>query len=264
MWEIKQLVKYSEDGFESMDDNIVIEEPLQIMIQKPCQLPEPLSITMRTPGDDEALALGFMYGEGMIVNNNEAEAIAVSPETVVVKVPASFQMAREDKRNFYMTSSCGVCGKSSIESLKIHKDPFNISEEIVPSIIPGLYREMLQTQMAYTLTGGCHSAGVFTLDGHLVSASEDVGRHNALDKCVGKMLRAHFDMDTPVIVCLSGRACYELIQKAAMIHAVCVISVGAPTTLAIETADEMGITLIRFFKKLSFNVFTHSARIVVR
>lgn len=261
MWEIRKLTKYNKEGSYSTEDKIALEEPLQILVQRPHELPETLSITMRTPGDDEALALGFMFGEGMIGRDRSIKAVSVSPEAVVVLVPESFTLGAGEKRNFYMTSSCGVCGKSSIESLKINKDPIEVTEQINSKIFSGLYQEMLATQNTYTSTGGCHSAGIFTLTGSVLSICEDVGRHNALDKCVGHIWMNRRNMTEQVIVCLSGRACYELIQKSAMISAACVISVGAPTSLAIETAEAMGITLIRFFNQHEFNVFAHPERI---
>lgn len=262
MWSKIKLWKRKADSWSQKDDLVVREDALQILIQRPNEQPRPLSITMRTSGHDIELAVGFMYGEGIINAESTYSGEQIDAETVLIHIQSESAQAEPiPERNFYMTSSCGVCGKASIEALKIHRAPISTTSVFDMQIVSGFYNMMAAHDSSYSLTGGCHSAGVFEFDGTVRALSEDVGRHNAVDKCCGKILLKGEGFDRPSILCLSGRSCYELIQKGVMMNCAIVISVGAPSSLAIETATEMGVTLVGFFKKSGYNVYTHPERL---
>ena len=260
---IKQITvhRYSEDSFFDKQDLIMIEEPLQINSVNKNGIVQPLSITMRTPGNDEELALGFMYNESII--NIEDQAFSEINSKGEVNV--HFNLPKDTQthaRNFYMTSSCGVCGKSSIDALKINASSKEINQQLNHSTISRLYEKMSLHQSAFKSTGGCHGAGIFTYEGELVTLMEDVGRHNAVDKCAGYMYQNDLLEKNEYIMCLSGRSCYELIQKAVRMNCTTIISIGAATSLAVDTAMEFGITLIGFYKPYNFNIYTYKERII--
>ncbi|HQW54955.1 MAG TPA: formate dehydrogenase accessory sulfurtransferase FdhD [Saprospiraceae bacterium] len=262
MWAKIKLWKKKTDSWSQKDDLVVREDALQILIQRPGEKPRPLSITMRTPGDDIALAVGFMYGEGLINADSTYSGAQLDAETVLIDIQSeSLQVEPIPERNFYMTSSCGVCGKASIEALKIHRSPISTSSLFDMKMVAEFYNLMAAHDSSYSLTGGCHSAGVFEFDGTVRALSEDVGRHNAVDKCCGKILLNEGSFESPSVLCLSGRSCYELIQKGVMMNCAIIISVGAPSSLAIETATEMGVTLVGFYKKSGYNIYTHPERL---
>lgn len=260
-WVSSEIIRHSQQGEETIQDKIVTEAPLQIMLQLPGQLPQAISITMRTPGDDAALAAGFLYGEGIIKPGAGLTAVQQNEDTILLKTDQPASLDQSVSRNFYMTSSCGVCGKASIEALKLHREPISDSPVLEATLIEFFYRQMVTEHSAYTLTGGCHSAGVFGFDGSVRAISEDVGRHNAVDKCAGRILLSGGDFSQPAVLCLSGRSCYELIQKGVMMHCSVIVSVGAPSSLAVETATEMGVTLVGFYKPGRFNIYSHPERL---
>jgi len=244
-----------------IEDEVMIEEPLQISVIDKNGIPSPLSITMRTPGHDVLLAIGFMYNEGMIDLQDQITETRLSPGEVGIRLekPVAAGFA---SRNFYMTSSCGVCGKSSIDALKVHAPVRAFNKKLHTGHISRMYHTMSAMQKAFSLTGGCHGAGVFDYNGDPVAVFEDVGRHNAVDKCTGHLLMEKKLENDEYILCLSGRSCYELIQKAVRINCTTVISIGAPTSLAIETAKAFNLSLIGFYKPENFNIYTGRERIV--
>ncbi len=230
-----------------LDDEVAVEEPLEIRVDG-----RPLAITMRTPGADEELALGFLFGEGLIDGPRDA-SVTLEANTVEVAGPL---LKDPSARSFYTTSSCGVCGKGALEEV--------VSAPIPPG--PFVPRELLAAlparlrQPTFERTGGLHATGLFTPDGELVEVREDVGRHNAMDKVIGWALRHSVTPLHGHILCVSGRLSFELVQKAAMAGAPILVGVGAPSSLAVRLADDKGITLAGFARAPQVNVYTHVER----
>ncbi|MBK8546972.1 MAG: formate dehydrogenase accessory sulfurtransferase FdhD [Saprospiraceae bacterium] len=254
--------KWKTDSFESKEDVVAIEEPLQILVQN-----KAISITMRTPGDDKALALGFLFTEGILKSFSQVEDIIQTDEnTVNVLLEESvLQQLPDLQKNFYTTSSCGVCGKSSID--KIYQiSSFDIKSnnlKVEAKIFTHLQDRLLNVQTAFQETGGIHAAVLFDEQGNYFYHSEDVGRHNALDKLIGHVMIAGKLPLTKYILLLSGRSSFELIQKAAMAGISVVCAVGAPSSLAVDLAENVGITLLGFLKKTGYNVYSHPERILI-
>jgi FdhD protein len=254
-------------------DAIAVEEPLEIRLVKDGSQDNggtgrALSITMRTPGNDSELALGFLHGEGIILSPRDVVAVGPCGPTgnvvrVTVRADLDFDADRL-ARNFYATSSCGVCGKASIDAVTasagrrdVGASEFSVRE----SVLRSLPDRLRASQAEFAETGGVHAVGLFTADGDFVASREDVGRHNAMDKLVGRALR---DGSLPWgerVVLLSGRASFELLQKAMMAGAPVVAAIGAPSSLAVELADAAGITLVAFVRAGGCNVYTHAARV---
>ena len=259
-------------------DTLASEEPLEIRLvtREACgEVTHPVSITMRTPGHDFELAAGFLFGEGIVGRREEIERLeyCVGPAgeqqynvvTVRLRAGVALDVTRL-ARNFYTTSSCGVCGKASLELLKVQvpwatPTPAN-GLRLTPETVVRLPDVLREAQGVFDRTGGLHASGLFTVDGKLVSAREDVGRHNALDKLVGEQLLAGRLPLREHALLVSGRASFELVQKAAMAGLPLMVAVGAPSSLAAQAADEFGITLIGFARGQGFNVYTHPERVV--
>jgi FdhD protein len=233
-------------------DAVAIEEPLEIRAGGAA-----LAVTMRTPGHDEELALGFLFGEGLIDGPRAAGPTAdFAANTVEVQGPL-----RRDpgQRRFYTTSSCGVCGKGALEEVAVHSAPLTGGPQVSRGLLAGLPDRL--EQPGFALTGGLHATGLFDTEGRLLASREDVGRHNAMDKVVG---RALLDGQVPLsnrILCVSGRLSFELVQKAAVAGAPILVGVGAPSSLAISLADDRGITLCGFARRGCVNVYTHPERL---
>jgi FdhD protein len=234
-------------------DTVAVEEPLEIRVDG-----EPLAVTMRTPGHDEELALGFLYGEGLIDGPREAGLTEdFAANTVEVTGPLTRQPGT---RRFYTTSSCGVCGKGALEEVAVMSAPLPGGPRVARALLAELPDRL--EQPGFTLTGGLHATGLFDADGTPLLAREDVGRHNAMDKVIG---RALLDGLVPLgerILCVSGRLSFELVQKAAVAGAPILVGVGAPSSLAVSLADERGMTLCGFARRGRVNVYTHPARVV--
>ncbi|MBD2102377.1 formate dehydrogenase accessory sulfurtransferase FdhD [Leptolyngbya sp. FACHB-261] len=256
----------------SRSDQLATEEPLEIRLVEPNHT---LAITMRTPGADFELAAGFLYGEGVVREPGDIRAISycVDPEIDgeqrynIVNV-ALRQGLKPDlpslERHFYTTSACGVCGKTSLEALRIRHAPVEFSGlEITTEVLHRLPKQLQAAQGLFKATGGLHAAALFNVQGELLALREDVGRHNALDKLVGSaLLKGRLPL-TNQIVLVSGRASYEILQKclAAQVSIVCAIS--APSSLAVSLAQEFGITLIGFLRQERFNVYSGLERVRV-
>jgi FdhD protein len=236
------------------DDLVAVEEPLEIRIGG-----EPVAVTMRTPGHDEELALGFCVTEGLTpvaarvpddlaANTVEIEAAGFDPERL--------------RRHFYTSSSCGVCGKGAIEAVEVTapriESPLELPAELVASF-PGRLRE---AQRAFAVTGGLHATGLFTASGELLCVREDVGRHNAMDKVVGWAFSAGALPLSGDALCVSGRLSFELVQKAAVAGCPVLVAVGAPSSLAIELAEDRGVTLCGWVRDGRLTVYTEPWRIV--
>jgi FdhD protein len=252
------------------DDELAIEEPLEIQIiygDKDSRLQKTISITMRTPGNDEELAIGFLFTEGIIQNKNQITNTYISfvenKALITLNENENFNLQKTD-RNFYTTSSCGVCGKTSIEAIKIISSYSNIADNIRirSTLFYFLEKQLRKQQALFESTGGLHASALFDLEGNFITLREDVGRHNALDKLIGT---AFLKDDLPLtnkILLLSGRASFELVQKATMAGIKIVAAVGAPSSLAVQLAEEAGITLIGFLRNEGFNIYTGAGRIV--
>jgi len=234
-------------------DSVAVEEPLEIRVDG-----EPLAVTMRTPGHDEELALGFLYGEGLIDGPREAgltEDLAANIIEVrgpLVRTPGT--------RRFYTTSSCGVCGKGALEEVAVMSAPLPAGPQVPRARLAALPDRL--DQPGFALTGGLHATGLFSSGGTLLHAREDVGRHNAMDKVIG---RALLDGLVPLgerILCVSGRLSFELVQKAAVAGAPILVGVGAPSSLAVALAGERGMTLCGFARRGRVNVYTHPRRVL--
>lgn len=253
------IIRCSEDLTTTVDDYIAIESPLQISINH-----RPISVTMRTPGDDVALALGFLFTEGMIQSYSEVvSAIQMDENIVNIQLKNEILSTATLERNFYTTSSCGVCGKSSVDAIltksiyPIDTKKISVSNEVLFS----LQAKLLQVQSAFESTGGLHASALFHPDGSYIFHYEDVGRHNALDKLIGNALINDRLPLRDHLLLLSGRASFELIQKASMVGIPIIVAVGAPSSLAVELAQSTGQTLIGFLKKSSYNIYTGHDRI---
>ena len=264
----KKIKTYSLAATLSREDVLAVEDPLEIQVRHPKLnngLPKPVSITMRTPGHDEDLAVGFLFTEGIISSREEIKSVAqFSPNHVMVNFnpEASFELSSLD-RNFYTTSSCGVCGKASIDAIHTTSqvDIGADSTSVAASKLYDLQKQLLDHQSVFAQTGGIHAASLFDQQVNFIEVREDVGRHNALDKVIGHMCRAGKLPLFGHILLLSGRASFELIQKAGMAGIPIVVAVGAPSTLAVELADSLNITLVGFLKEASFNVYSHEYRV---
>jgi FdhD protein len=262
------LLVMKDEGIRERTDWVVIEEPLEIRAQGPGQKPTSVAVTMRTPGHDAELAVGFLYTEGLVLSRADVVAArdCVSRRgggacnVVQVVLSTSFDGSAL-KRNFFATSSCGVCGKATLDQIAVRCPPVAAGPVVGRSIVVGLPNAMRGAQSVFDRTGGLHAAGLFDPAGRLIAVREDVGRHNAVDKLVG---RAFLDGELPLagrILLVSGRTSFEILQKAAVAGVPIVCAVSAPSSLAVSVADRLGITLVGFLRGSSFNVYTHPGRI---
>ena len=259
-------------ALEVRDDLVVGEEPLEIRAAGPRQEPVQVAVTMRTPGYEEELAVGFLTTEGLLAGNEvtgvsygDPGKVAEPDDSVLVRLARRFDPALAAKRNFVATASCGICGKASIDDVAIRCEPLPRGLPVVPrSVITALPDRLREAQAAFERTGGLHAAGLFETDGRLVVIREDVGRHNALDKLIGSRAIAR---ELPLwdrILMVSGRVSFEIVQKAAMAGVPIVCAVSAPSDLAVRLADRLGVTLIGFLRGESFNVYSHDGRVDLR
>jgi len=251
-----------------MMDELVIEEPLEIRLQYgPAgdRREQSVSITMRTPGDDIPLAMGFLFTEGIIPDADAVEMISTyTSNSILISLQKNISLdLTKLQRHFYTTSSCGVCGKSSLEALRsVCPSSASASEwQISKDIIHHLPARLFQQQAIFSSTGGLHAAALFDKKGDFLYSKEDIGRHNALDKLIGSALQdSNLPLDNHLLL-LSGRACFELIQKAAMAGIQLVAAVGAPSSLAVQLAQEYNMTLIGFVRDQRFNIYAGQQRI---
>ncbi len=233
-------------------DEVAVEEPLEIRVDG-----KAIAVTMRTPGHDEELALGFLYGEGLI---DRAHAAGPTGDFVINVIDVAGPLRRElGSRRFYTTSSCGVCGKGALEEVAVHAAAARSGPEVARALLAGLPDQLHQP--SFERTGGLHATGLFTPSGELLSVREDVGRHNAMDKVIGHALACGALPLTDRILCVSGRLAFELVQKAAVAGAPILVGVGAPTSLAIELAADRGLTLAGFARRGKVNVYTGAERV---
>jgi FdhD protein len=233
-------------------DEVAVEEPLEIRVDG-----RPLAVTMRTPGNDEELAVGFLLGEGLLAEAPEVSLTDdLSKNTVEVRGPL---LREPGARRFYTTSSCGVCGKGALEEVAVISSPLPSGPRVSRALLAALPDRLRQP--AFERTGALHATGLFEAGGNLVSVREDVGRHNAMDKVIG---RALLDGLVPLhghILCVSGRLSFELVQKAAVAGCPVLVGVGAPTSLAVDVARERGMTLGGFARQGRVNVYAGEERV---
>jgi FdhD protein len=241
-------------GGDTERDVVAVEEPLEIRIGG-----EPVAVTMRTPGHDEELALGFCLSEGLRPHSARIPD-DFAANTVDVDAP-TFDSDRL-RRSFYTSSSCGVCGKGALEAVAVEAAHVESDLHAPSSLIASLPDRLREAQAAFQATGGLHATGLFTAEGELLCLREDVGRHNALDKVVGWAFRAGELPLAGRILCVSGRLSFELVQKAAVAGCPVVVAVGAPSTLAVELAADRGVTLCGFVRDGRLNVYTEPWRIL--
>jgi FdhD protein len=250
-----------EAGEDARADLLAVEEPLEIRVGG-----EPLAVTMRTPGDDIDLAAGFLAGEGVIASPSDLTSIKMCDDNVAdVTLGAGVSLPGAGlRRNFLTSSACGVCGKDSIAAIRVRAsydvsaDPVRVS----PGTLAGLPDRLRDAQRVFARTGGLHAAGLFTADGRLLALREDVGRHNAVDKIVGWALREERLPLAGCVLLVSGRASFELAQKALVAGIPVLAAVSAPSSLAAELAEESGMTLIGFLRGGSMNVYTGAGRLM--
>ena len=273
-----KIVKFRENKFENVDDFISIEEPLEISIrykEHDKWIKNSLSITMRTPGHDEDLVRGFLFNEQIIQGLNDIETIEsfgekVGQYNIQNKILVTLNNSKnvnisKIKRDFLTNSSCGVCGKSSLDALEIlkkektSKSNPKLSKEVLINS-PSMLRE---NQSEFAKTGGIHASGLFSSNGNLISLREDVGRHNALDKLIGSSLISKNLQPNDQFITCSGRLNFELVQKVLMTNIGLMIGVGAPTSLAIDLANRFDMTLVGFVKEDSFNIYTNNQKVIV-
>jgi FdhD protein len=272
---VRHTVRRLRDGGWSEDDDLLAaEEPLEMrLIWKDGRktVTRSIAVTMRTPGNDFELAAGFLYGEGIIASpedvadisycTDEDEEQAFNIVTVTLRPGLVFDASRLE-RNFYTTSSCGVCGKAALESLEVQGcDILPPGFSVATDVVRGLPAKLRGAQAVFEQTGGLHAAGLFDGGGNLVSLHEDVGRHNAVDKLIGERFLEGALPLTDSILMLSGRASFELLQKALVARIPVVAAVGAPSSLAVQLADQFNITLCGFVRADSLNVYTAQGRI---
>lgn len=252
------------------DDQVAVEEPLEIQLAYSTpngRMKKNIAVTMRTPGNDEELAIGFLFTEGIIKSRDavlNVKSFSSDKNKVLVTLVENIKPSLNSAvRNFYTTSSCGVCGKASIEAIRVspvypnEKDSILIPADLLHSL-PGLVRKQ---QRVFDDTGGIHASALFSAKGDLMLIREDVGRHNALDKIIGAaFLKGQLPLHQTILL-LSGRTGFELVQKAMMAGIKIIVAVGAPSSLAVELAKECGITLIGFLRGEKFNIYTGWQRI---
>ncbi len=265
---LQEIIKVESNGILHTNDVLAIEEPLEISLSiiaaQPPIFNKNISITMRTPGNDLELALGFLFTEGIIVAASQIDNSIEEENTIQIQLNTSQSIdLSKIERHFYTSSSCGVCGKSSIDAIKTVSrlatthSIFKVKKELVKKL-PIILREK---QLVFEKTGGLHAAALFNLKGDLLVLKEDVGRHNALDKLIGYAFqKKKLPLDKHMLL-LSGRASFELIQKASMAGIKFIGAVGAPSSLAVSLAKEFNITLIGFLNKTRFNIYTGAERI---
>ena len=273
-----KVTKFVKGRLENIVDLISIEEPLEISLKfkdKEKWITKSLSITMRTPGHDEDLVRGFLFNEQIIqtikdIENIESFGDKVGQYKIQNKILVTLNNSKnvnisKIKRDFLTNSSCGVCGKSSLDALEI------IKKEKTPKSNPKLSKDIIinspsilrKNQSEFAKTGGIHASGLFSSDGSLISLREDVGRHNALDKMIGdSLLNDYLKPNNQFITC-SGRLNFELVQKVLMTNIGLMIGVGAPTSLAIDLANRFDMTLVGFVKEESFNIYTNNQKVIV-
>jgi FdhD protein len=256
---------------EERDDRLAGEEPMAIRAAGPDQEPVDVAVTMRTPGHEAELAAGFLLTEGLIDELADVASIEVGDpartanpdDEVLVRLTRPFDADLIAARNFVATASCGICGKASLDGIAIRCAPIPDGPRVAPETLLALPPRLREAQAVFEATGGLHAAALFTPEGELVALREDVGRHNALDKLIGsRLLAGEFPLHDRVLL-VSGRASFELVQKAAVAGIPLMAAVSAPSDLAVEAAERLGVTLVGFLRGDGFNVYARPDRVTI-
>lgn len=252
------------------DEALAGEEPLEMRACGPGQDPVSIAVTMRTPGEEEALAIGFLVSEGLVPPSDLAgvrfevgdPAVMAQPENeITVRLAQPFEAAKVASRNFVATASCGICGKASVDDVVLRCEPAPPGPTVERATLLRLPGVMRQAQEVFASTGGLHAAALFTADGELLALREDVGRHNALDKVIGALaLSGQLPLQGFVLL-VSGRVSFEIVQKAAMAGSPILAAISAPTDLAVVTAERLGMTLVGFLRGERFNIYAGRQRV---
>jgi len=266
-----RIVAVRGSALEYRADRVVGEEPLEIRAAGPGQAPVAVAVTMRTPGNEDELAVGFLRTEGLIegpevlrIETGDPVEMNQPDDRVTVRLSRPFDASVVAERHFVATASCGICGKASLDEVVVRSVPLAPGPVVSRPVVLALPDLLRAAQHAFDQTGGLHAAGLFTPAGELIAIREDVGRHNALDKLVGSQVLANAMPLGQRILMVSGRVSFEIIQKAAVAGIPIVCAVSAPSDLAIEAADRLGVTLVGFLRGDGFNVYAHDERIDLR
>jgi FdhD protein len=267
-----EIRRWSAGRWSRASDEVAAEEPLQILLGG-----EPLSIVMRTPGNDLELALGLLFAERVLAGRDQVEGVRISAESgerepsilLAADLLESNQVdlrlragaGRRPERSFLSSSACGVCGATTLESLALDFDPLPAGPVLEPGLLPALSGRLRAEQRLFAQTGGLHAAGLFDLEGRLALLREDVGRHNAVDKVVGRLLLAGGLPASGTLLAVSGRAGYEVVQKAVAAGIPFLVAVGAPSSLAVQVARRFNLTLVGFLRDDRFNVYAGAERL---
>lgn len=260
-----RVARFEQGEWSEAVDEVAAEEPFEIRVGG-----RSVALIMRTPGDDLCLAIGFLAGEGVVATREDVLSVEPGldrdgfPEANVLDIRLHPELKASERlwqRNFFVSSSCGLCGKASIEAARLHLPPIASDGSISTAVLLELAGRLRAAQAVFARTGGLHAAGLFDLDGNLLIHHEDVGRHNAVDKVVGQLLLAHHLPARDAVLMLSGRASFELLQKAANAGIGIVAAVGAPSSLAVEMAAASNITLIGYLRSGRFVVYTGRERV---
>lgn len=267
----RRILAVREGAQARRSDELATEEPMEIRVQGPGMPAVPIAITMRTPGGDFELAAGFLFTEGVIDDPAEIRRVSYCEDlpadeqrynVVTVLLARAFD-PESLRRNTFVSSSCGVCGKATLEQVSVRCDRIGAGPVVKAEVLAGLPGALRAAQRVFDRTGGLHAAGLFAPDGTLLALREDVGRHNAVDKVVGQAVLAG---DLPLaerVLQVSGRLSFEIVQKAARAGVPIVAAVSAPSSLAVEAAEHLGVTLVGFVRDGRFNVYAHPERIAL-
>jgi FdhD protein len=263
-----QVVSVDAHGARRRPDMLVTEEPLEIRVHGPNEAPAPLAVTMRTPGNDFELAVGFCRSEAVLEGLEDVDNIAYclggdgeqlyNIVTVKLRGPVAGDIA---SRRFLANSSCGICGKAALDEVAVRCAPVGEGPTVAASVVGALPDTLARHQRVFGQTGGLHAAARFTRDGELLAVREDVGRHNALDKLIGHALLERRLPLAEEVLLVSGRLSFELVQKAAVAGIPVLCAVSAPSSLAVSAAERFGQTIVGFVRDGRFNVYTHAGRI---
>jgi FdhD protein len=266
-----RIVAVRGSSLEFRGDRVVGEEPLEIRAAGPRQDPVAVAVTMRTPGYEEELAIGFLRTEGLIdgpevirTTFGDPASMSQPDDQVTVHLARAFDSSRVAERHFVATASCGICGKATLDEVAVRSEPIPDGPIVSRRIVLALPDLLRAAQRTFDQTGGLHAAGLFSATGELIALREDVGRHNALDKLVGSQVLAKAMPLHDRVLMVSGRVSFEIVQKAAVAGIPIVAAVSAPSDLAIEAADRLGVTLVGFLRGDAFNVYAHDERIDLR
>jgi FdhD protein len=256
---------------ERREDRLAGEEPMAIRAHGPGQDPVDVAVTMRTPGHEAELAVGFLRSEGLIEGRDDIAEVtfgdpashAQPDDEVVVRLTRPFDASRVAERHFVATAACGICGKASLDEVEVRCEPIPAGPVIPSATILALPDRLRQGQAAFEVTGGLHASGLFDREGVLLTLREDVGRHNALDKVIGaELLAGRLPLHDRILL-VSGRASFELVQKAAVAGVPVMCAVSAPSDLAVDAAERLNVTLVGFLRGDGFNVYAHPERIAL-